>query len=75
MPDWFFAMTTKVDASYEPGKMVLPQPLAWPGKSHVRVTIESGDAERDLWLKLSEESLLKTWGNPDDDFFNGLLAK
>jgi hypothetical protein len=44
------------------------------GKSHVRVTIES-DVEREAWLKLSEENLLKTWSNPDDDVFNELLAK
>jgi hypothetical protein len=46
-----------------------------PEKSHVRVTIESGDAEREPWLKLSEESLMKTWGNAEDDIFNKLLAK
>jgi hypothetical protein len=31
--------------------------------------------EREAWLKLSEENLLKTWSNPDDDVFNELLAK
>jgi hypothetical protein len=39
------------------------------------VTIESGDTERDAWLNLSEESLLKAWGNADDDVFNELLSK
>jgi predicted DNA-binding antitoxin AbrB/MazE fold protein len=68
-------MTTTVEAIYEHGKLVLPRPLALPEKSHVRVTIESGDMERESWLKLSEESLLKTWGQPDDDVFNELLAK
>jgi len=68
-------MTTTVEAIYEHGKLVLPEPLSLPEKSHVRVTIESGDTERESWLKLSEESLMKTWGNPDDDVFNELLAK
>jgi hypothetical protein len=68
-------MKTTVEAIYEQGKLVLPRPLSLPEKSHVRVTIESGDMERESWLKLSEESLLKTWGQPDDDVFNELLAK
>ena len=68
-------MTTTVDAIYEHGKLVLPQPLSLPEKSHVRVTIESGDPERESWLKLSEESLMKTWGNDADDIFNELLKK
>jgi predicted DNA-binding antitoxin AbrB/MazE fold protein len=33
-------MTTTVDAIYEHGKLVLPEPLSLPEKSHVRVTIE-----------------------------------
>ena len=68
-------MTTSVEAIYEHGKLVLPKPLSLPDKSRVRVTIESGDAERESWLKLSEESLMKTWGNAEDDIFNELLAK
>lgn len=68
-------MTTTVDAIYEQGKLILPQPLSLPDKSHVRVTIESGDTERENWLKLSETSLLKTWSNDDDDIFNELLKK
>ena len=68
-------MTTTVDAIYEHGKLVLPQPLSLPEKSRVRVTIESDDAERENWLKLSEASLLKTWGNDADDVFNELLKK
>ena len=68
-------MTTTVEAIYERGKLVLPNPLSLPDKSRVRVTIESGDAERESWLKLSEESLMKTWDNADDDIFNELLAK
>ena len=68
-------MTTTVEAIYERGKLVLPNPLSLPDKSCVRVTIESGDAERESWLKLSEESLMRTWDNADDDIFNELLAK
>jgi len=68
-------MTTTVDAIYEHGKLVLPQPLSLPEKSRVRVTIESDDTERENWLKLSEAALLKTWGNDADDVFNELLKK
>jgi predicted DNA-binding antitoxin AbrB/MazE fold protein len=68
-------MTTTVEAIYEHGILVLPKPLSLPEKSRVRVTIESGDTERGSWLKLSEKSLMKTWGNTDDDIFNELLAK
>jgi len=67
-------MTTTVDAIYEHGKLLLPKPLSLPEKSHVRVTIES-DVERESWLKLSEEALMKTWGNDADDVFNELLKK
>jgi hypothetical protein len=68
-------MTMTVDAIYEHGKLVLPGPLSLPEKSQVRATIESTDLERESWLKLSEESLMKTWGNADDDVFNELLAQ
>ena len=68
-------MITTVDAIYEGGKLVLPL----PEKSHVKVTIDTGatatDAERAAWLKISEQSLLKAWDNPEDDAFNELLAK
>jgi hypothetical protein len=64
---------TTVEAIYEHGKLLLSAPLSLPEKSHVRVTIES-DVEREAWLKLSEENLLKTWSHPDDDVFNELLA-
>jgi hypothetical protein len=37
-------MTATVDAIYEHGKIVLPRPLSLPEKSHVRVTIESGES-------------------------------
>jgi len=68
-------MTTKVDAVYENGKLILPQPLSLPENTHVRVTIESTDTEREAWLKLSEESLKKTWDNNADDVFNELLSQ
>jgi len=67
-------MTTTVEAIYENGKLVLPRPLSLPEKSHVRVTIET-DAEREAWLKHSEESLKKVWDNDADDVFNELLKK
>ena len=67
-------MITTVDAIYENGKLLLPNPLSLPEKSRVRVTIES-DADREAWLKLSEESLGKVWDNDADDVFNELLKK
>ena len=33
------------------------------------------EADREGWLKLSEQSLMKAWDNADDDVFNELLAK
>jgi predicted DNA-binding antitoxin AbrB/MazE fold protein len=69
------AITTKIEAIYENGKLVLSQPLPLPENSHVLVTIESEDAEREAWLKLSEQSLTKVWDNADDDVFNELLSK
>ncbi|HEV8540810.1 MAG TPA: antitoxin family protein [Verrucomicrobiae bacterium] len=68
-------MTTTVEAIYEHGKILLPEPLSLPEKSRVRVTIESGDEEREEWLKISEASLKKIWGNSADDVFNELLSK
>ena len=67
-------MTTTIVAIYEHGKLILPAPLWLPEKSRVRVTIEF-DPEREAWIKLSEESLMKTWGNDADDVFNELLKK
>ena len=68
-------MSTTVEAIYEHVTLVLPKPLPLPEKSHVRVTIEDADAERDEWLKHSAATLLKTWDNPADDIFNELLAQ
>ena len=67
-------MTTTVEGIYENGKIVLPRPLSLPEKSLVRVTIES-DVDREAWLRLSEESLTKTWDNDADDVYNELLKK
>ena len=44
-------MTTTVEAIYEQGKLVLPQPLSLPEHAHVRVTIES-----DLPLDVEQDS-------------------
>ena len=68
-------MATRVEAIYEDGTLVLPAPLPLPEKSHVRVTIESTDVDREEWLKHSENVLRQTWDNPSDDVFNELLAK
>ena len=68
-------MTTTVDAIYENGKLVLPRALSLPEHTHVRVTIESDDTEREAWLKLSEDSLTKIWDNAADDVYNDLLKK
>ena len=68
-------MTTTVDAIYENGKLVLPRPLSLPEHAQVRVTIESGDIERETFLKLSEGSLTKIWDNAADDVYNDLLKK
>jgi predicted DNA-binding antitoxin AbrB/MazE fold protein len=73
-------MTTTVEAIYEDGVLKLPGRLPLPEKAHVKVTIESGmavseDGEQSAWLKLSEEALTTTWGNPGDDVFNELLKR
>jgi len=68
-------MTMTVEAIYEDGKLLLPKPLSLPERSHVRVTIESSDIEREIWLKLSEESLTRVWDNDADDVFNELVKE
>jgi Protein of unknown function DUF104 len=72
-------MTTTVEAIYEGGKLILPQPLPLPDKAHVMVTIQTQTADSDpehaAWLKLSEQSLISTWDNAGDDIFNELLTK
>jgi predicted DNA-binding antitoxin AbrB/MazE fold protein len=66
-------MTTTVEAIYEDGKLLLQQSLPLAENSRVRVTIES-ETDREAWLKLSEDNLLKTWNQPEDDVFNELLS-
>ncbi|HTB62751.1 MAG TPA: antitoxin family protein [Opitutales bacterium] len=71
-------MTTTLQAIYENGRLILPQRLPLAEKTPVRVTIDSNDvadATRAGWLKLSEESLMRTWDNPDDAAFDALLKK
>ena len=72
-------MTTTIEAIYENGMLKLLAPLSLPDQAHVTVTIQShstgDDVERSAWLKLSEESLTKSWNNSDDDVFNELLQK
>lgn len=70
-----YRMRTTVDAIYEKGTLVLPQPLSSPEKARARVTIELNDPARDGWLRLSEEALTTIWDNPADDVFNALLSK
>ncbi len=72
-------MTTTVEAIYEDGVLKLRGRLPLPDKTHVMVTIDSGttgeERERSAWLKLSEEALISTWDNPEDDVFNELLQR
>jgi predicted DNA-binding antitoxin AbrB/MazE fold protein len=51
-------MTTTVDAIYEHGKLILPQPLSLPEKARVRVTIESSEAKRET---VSQEKTFTKW--------------
>jgi len=71
-------MTTTLQAIYENGQLTLSKPLPLPEKTRVRVTIDTKvakDPARASWLKVSEETLLQTWDNPDDEVFNALLKK
>lgn len=72
-------MSTKMVAIYDNGKLVLPNALSLPDKTPVAITIEGEikvqDDTRAAWLKLSEETLMKTWDSPEDDIFNELLKK
>jgi predicted DNA-binding antitoxin AbrB/MazE fold protein len=68
-------MTTTLQAIYENGRLTLPKPLPLPEKTRVQVTIDANDVTdttRASWLKLSEESLSRTWDNPDDAVFDAL---
>jgi predicted DNA-binding antitoxin AbrB/MazE fold protein len=72
-------MTTKVEAIYDDGKLLLLAPLPLPDKARVRVTIEiettGSDRERAARPQFPESALMKIWDNPDDEVFNELLAK
>ncbi|MGI8960858.1 MAG: antitoxin family protein [Bryobacteraceae bacterium] len=71
-------MTTKVEARYQDGKLLLSKPLPIAENTVVRLTIETdddSDTARSAWLRVSEESLLSVWDNPADDVFNDLLAE
>lgn len=69
-------MTKTVEAIYENGVLKLPAPLSLPDKTPVTVTIQThpADAERELWLRVSEENLMHAW-EASDDVFNELLQK
>ena len=67
-------MSTTVEAVYKNGKLILERPLPLPDKTRLLVTIET-DPERGAWLRVSEEALVRTWDNSDDDVFNELLTK
>lgn len=73
-------MISTVLAVYEDGVLKPQSPLALPEKQPVLIPIRSepnseDDAERRAWLQLSEQSLLKSWADSDDDCFNELLKK
>lgn len=71
-------MTTRVEARYRDGKLLLSKPLAIAEDTVVRLTIETDDVPdtaRSAWLRVSEESLLSVWNNSADDVFNELLAE
>jgi predicted DNA-binding antitoxin AbrB/MazE fold protein len=68
-------MTAAVEAIYEGGLLRPLQPLALPEHTHVRISVETMDAdpERAAWLGESERRLRETWENDADDVFNALL--
>jgi predicted DNA-binding antitoxin AbrB/MazE fold protein len=68
-------MPAAVEAIYEDGLLRPLQPLALPEHAHVRISVETIDAdpERAAWLAQSERRLRETWENDADDAFNGLL--
>jgi predicted DNA-binding antitoxin AbrB/MazE fold protein len=71
-------VTQTVEAIYEKGVLKLAAPLPLPEKSSVTVTIQSppvsDDAERETWLRVSEDKLTSAWDD-SDDVFNELLEK
>ena len=68
-------MIAAVEAIYEGGLLRPLQPLALPEHAHVRISVETMDAdpERAAWLAESERRLRETWENDADDVFNALL--
>ena len=68
-------MIAAVEAIYEDGLLRPLQPLALPEHAHVRISVETMDAdpERAAWLAQSERRLRETWENDADDVFNALL--
>ena len=68
-------MIAAVEAIYEGGLLRPLQPLALPEHAHVRISVETMDAdpERAAWLAQSERRLRETWENDADDVFNALL--
>jgi predicted DNA-binding antitoxin AbrB/MazE fold protein len=73
-------MTATVEAIYEDGVLKLSHPLPLKDHTQVVVRIQSKDSvieaeDREAWLRLSEESLVKAWDNPSDDVFNELLDR
>ena len=69
-------MIAAVEAIYEDGLLRPLQPLALPEHAHVRISVETLDAdpERAAWLTESERRLRETWENDADDVFNALLS-
>jgi hypothetical protein len=68
-------MRMTLSAIYQDGKLVLPHRLPLPENSHVRMTIQTEDSEREAWLALSEQSLLRSCDNAADDIFDELLSR
>jgi predicted DNA-binding antitoxin AbrB/MazE fold protein len=67
-------MTTTVEAIYEQGKLVLPQPLSLPEHAHVRVTIESVlPIDLELDSPELEAQLLKAAAGPFTGYSTDLL--
>ena len=68
-------MIAAVEAIYEDGLLRPLQPLALPEHTHVRISVETieADPERAAWLAQSEGRLRETWENDADDVFNALL--
>jgi hypothetical protein len=62
-----------ISGHIEDGKVVLDSPLPEDSSGSVVVCVLS-DPEREAWLKVSEDSLMKIWDNEDDDVYNELRS-